>query len=245
MIIENFFRKKDIYLIKNNGVRGNLIKDCNIEDYLDILNDFHKRLREEDEILSLSIGSTIGKYYEWCNVMIRRIKREHKNILYKKDLNRIEEMYLEIFPKVIEVAEGAIKSINYSDYIEIIKRAMRRNELILGNCSLDNIYKINDKIYIRDIESISFNSLEEDLILLINKLKKKKINYNLDNLINDYIIKENLNSISKNYIKAMTVYPSESMKVFEKIRQGRKKWTEDESIKKIKASLKKDNISGV
>ena len=239
-LIKDFLNSKDIYFSKEKQkkIHYNQVHQRDIINHLKLLANFHKRVSENKEIILLNTSSEIGKQYESYKVSLKKFKKNYLKIKELEEKNIFLETVIKHGEKVIEYGTQAISKINYEDYISLIKRSMKNNEICLGNPFLENIYG-HEKIYINDIENLSFNLVESDIINFINRLIKKRVIMNLDYIIEFYLNEMNLNEKSKEYIISMTKFPIEVIKIFDRKMYNKKEWSDEEASKKFVLAIKK------
>ena len=75
----------------------------------------------------------------------------------------------EFILKQSEVALGRFNEINYMD---LVKRSMRKNEICLGRVDESNIRAVED-IEIGIVKNITYNLVEEDICNYLKKVKMK------------------------------------------------------------------------
>lgn len=172
------------------------------DKHVENLIKFHRRVIDYEFCFQLALKNSAGKdvtnYELW----------KKRAMLLKEELN-INDKY---FDNILEKAEKALRVINQSNYNQLIDRASRRKEIILGNSSVKNIYFSDSKLFIKDINKIEFNMIENDFIKYILKEKKKKKNNNYKRLVTLFLEGEGLFDDSRKYIEGMINYPRESMK---------------------------------
>ena len=242
-LIKDFLNSKDIYITegKLKKVNYNKLKEEDIAKHLKTLANFHNRVSDNQGIISLNINSEIGKQYEYYKVLLKKFKRNYLKIKELREDNVFSQTVIKYGEKIIDKGKKAILKINYENYILLIKRSMKRNEICLGNPCLENIYE-NEKIYINNIENLSFNLVENDIINFINKLIKKKVEINLEYLIDIYLKEINLDYKSKEYIISMVTFPVEAIKIFDRKIYNRKEWSDEEASRKLISAIEKFNI---
>lgn len=172
------------------------------EKHVENLIKFHRRVMESDNYFDLAIKNNSGKDVMNYNIWLRRALSLKEEINIKSD----------IFDEIIEQAKRSIEIVKNSNYISLMERANKRREIILGNCSVKNIYFKNNRLYIYDINKIEFNMVENDCIKYILKEKKKKKCINIKRIISLFLEGEGLGEDSFNYIYGIVNYPKESMR---------------------------------
>lgn len=226
----NFF--KDTHTIE----RKQITEECIIDQFY-IINQFHNILKEYRGYDIKNIDNKTGRLVEKYKMEIRLAKRYIKS----SRENNTSDDFNDLLLKYIKRSENCIIEAS-RNYVELIKRSMKDEEMCLGNCYFDNIYK-NGKLFIKDIDHICFDMLEIDAINFIDKIRMEKVNLNWEKLIHEYICIEKLDSCSEDFIKALVSYPSEVMKWFKRYIKEGEKFPKEYYMKKIERAAKKDGKS--
>lgn len=172
------------------------------EKHVENLIKFHRRVMESDNYFDLAIKNNSGKDVMNYNIWLKRA------LLLREELN----IKSDFFDEILDRAKKSIEILKGSNYISLMERATKRKEIILGNCSVKNIYFRDNKLYIYDINKIEFNMVENDCIKYILKEKRKKKYINIERIISLFLEGEGLSEDSFNYIYGIVNYPKESMK---------------------------------
>lgn len=189
-LIEKFLNEEKIYIKSKEEVRDNFeMKNC----FLAMIA-FHNAVSKKNNY-SLGIISEAGKLYQ------------DQKISYKRAKLLVDEIGLSNL-EIINFATKCINLINEKDIIFLIKKSYDTSQITLGRI-YQNICLDNEQILVYDVSKIRFGLIEDDFIRFIRKNKDKKNNY--FKMIDDFCEKENLNNISKNYIKSLLLYPKEIM----------------------------------
>ena len=100
----------------------------------------------------------------------------------------------------------------------------------------------NEIIYISSSRYIAYDLLESDCYSYIKKIKRRKRNYNINNIINEFANKSALDDDSVKYLRILSIYPNESMKVLNKCRNGKVDITNEDIVNKLKNAKECDDI---
>lgn len=108
---------------------------------LKTLSTFHKRSMGYDGYIVQKLNNNIGKIFENFKVDVKRFRRDLKVIENKdsSELNKVEEVFKIYGKDYLNRAEKVISTIEEYDYYKLILRSMRRNEISLYNCGMDNL----------------------------------------------------------------------------------------------------------
>lgn len=232
MYISDFLLNKDI-LVKQNKLyyfkeksEENLLKQIKIINYLhNILSSYG--------IGKSKLPCKIGKLVEGINVNIKLCRMQLSGIYMLRNRNKVDNLLLEYGEKILERGQQTIIDISNIDYLGIVKRAMDKNEICIGNPSIENII-VMDKIEIGSIKGLSYNLVEEDIYKLLKDSSRENPNYNYDNLLSKYIEISNLKEESYKYIEILLNYPLDFFKEWKKY----KKKSRGEDIEKYYNNLK-------
>lgn len=226
----NFFQ--DTHTIK----KSQLTEACIIEQF-HIINQFHNILKEYRGYDVKNIDNKTGRLVEKYKMEVRLAKRYAKSLRE----NNSSDDFNDILLKYIQRSENCIIEAS-RNYVDLIKRSMKNEEVCLGDCYFDNIY-VNGQLFIKDIDHICFDMLEIDAIDFIDKIREEKEDLNWEKLIHEYVCIEKLDSCSEGFIKALVSYPSEVMKWFKRYIKEGEKFSKEYYVRKIERAAKKDGKS--
>ena len=108
------------------------------------------------------IDSTIGKKIENIKVEIKRSREDIKYRYNKSQKNICDNFLLQYGEVIISRAEEAINFLGYIDYLSLIERSMKKNEICLGRIDEVNL-RVMENIEIATVKNISYNLVEEDI----------------------------------------------------------------------------------
>lgn len=213
------------------------INENKVKEQMEFIRLFHKRTSSLDEYMFKRIDNKTGKTIEELKVQIRKLKKQLRNIEIKSPNNEFEELLLK---KGQEFAVRAQKSLDRalgSNYIELLSRSMKNNEVCIGNSFFSNL-SFENQLIIKDLGDISFNMKEMDCLYLLSKLKRKGAVLNWGELAYYYCRSESLGVDSKEFIEALLSFPYEFIKCCTRYRENKKEW----SIERYTESLEKAAI---
>ena len=76
----------------------------------------------------------------------------------------------------------------------------------------------------------------------IKKIKRRKKGYDINNIINEFVNKSALDQGSIKYLRILSIYPNESMKILNRCRNGRIDITKEEVVSKLRNAKECDGI---
>lgn len=220
------------YSIKNDNKKI-------ILDQIELISKFHKA------IMGCNLPQRIVKNKIGKNNLCNRTNWRKLNLYYKSIVspqNSFEELLLNKGEKLIERGDRALESINISDYMNIIKRSMKRNEICIKNTYFDNLVE-REKIEVRDINNLSYDLVETDGLYFLNKLKGKNKNIDLNDLIEYFIKVENIQKESKCFMKASLSFPCNFTRCVLRYRYEKKDWDIEYFKKRLLKAIEKDGES--
>lgn len=213
-----------------------------IERKLEALALFHKETLGYKFNIEERIPNTLGKNFEDAKVDLRKFKREINSIKSKKCISPLENVLLKNGDEYIDRGEKAIHLAYNSDYISLIKRSMKRWEINFGSKAIDFL-DIDEKLKIKTLNDCSYDMIEWDYIHLIIKIKRKGINFPIREVLKTCTIKENLNEDSFNFMMAMSDFPYDFMKNFNRYMENKNTWTIDEMEERMNRAILRDGCS--
>lgn len=162
------------------------------------------------------IGASIGKEINSYELQIIFIERYVKSLELKKDLSLVDYYLIKYAVGILELGKRSINHIYNNNYKNLIERSMINYEVCLGRVDENNLNVVDNKIFIRNYNYLTYNLKEHDIYSYIKRLKRKKIDKNLEEVIKYYIDISGLNEDSKEYIRGLASYPNEQLRVIEK-----------------------------
>lgn len=197
-----FLASNDIVIIdKKDGIYNK--NDLDNIAYIDNLVKIQKAILTYDKPYSLGLSSFIWKDIE----MFKMWNRRGRKIIKDYNLKELEG--------IVSKGENSINSIYKIPYLNLIHRAMKRNEICVGKTSQSNIWN-DEKINILDLSKMNFNLIEHDCYKYLLKFKKKGISLDYNKIIDHFIKSQSLSKDSSIYINSLLSYPYESMKIIQR-----------------------------
>lgn len=185
---------------------------------------------------SIRINSIIGKYIENVRVDIKRLKRDLENRIEKKDLNDMDNFLLENGEKIISQGELALNRLKEIDYMGIVRRSMKKNEISLGRVDESNI-RVIEGLEVGTLKNVSYNLAEEDIYQYLKKVRRRKLDINIESYVDNYVRLANLNKDSREYINILLLIPYDSIKQWYKYRYNKRGLLPEEYLKGIRNSI--------
>ena len=171
--------------------------------HIDNLIEIQRIFMKCKEPFSLGLSSSIWNDIEEFKVWNRRARA----VLSDNNISRVEI--------VINKAEKCIETLYKLNYINLITRAMNRNEICVGRPFESNLFR-DRELKLADISKVSFNMIEHDCYMYLSRLKRKQIELQWGELINYFVKKHELGNESEDYILALLSYPYDSMRFIQK-----------------------------
>ena len=164
-------------------------------------------------------------------------------IINNKSTNYIEDYLIDEGSRIIKKAQETLSLLDLEIYFSIIKRSMKRYEICLGRVDESSLKRDkNEIIYIRSNKYIVYDLLESDCYNYIKKIKRRKKGYGINNIIDEFVNKSALDQGSIKYLRILSIYPNESMKILNKCRNGRIDITNEDVVSKFRNAKECDGI---
>lgn len=215
--LKSYLEEREIYIVNE---KINRLKDPKIEDLFNQIDNivlFHKRIGKYKENLFPRIGASIGKEINNYNSQIILISKYIKEIENKSDLNSVDFYLIKDGEILLNKGRKALNHIYSNNYRNLIYRSMKNYEVCLSRVDESNLsIGENNKILVGTIKYLTYNLKEHDIYSYIKKIKRKDIEYSIEEMINYYIEIAGLESDSGQYLRALCSYPNEEFKVLER-----------------------------
>ena len=235
-IISNLTLKE--YLLENDILVGDDyfkgIRDINekkVMEQIIIIQNAHKILSGYNCYGTTRINSTIGKRVEHIKVMIKRLRKDLEKRENAK--NPMDKFILSNGNKILSKGERGINALKEIDYMGIIKRSMKKNEITLGRVDEKNL-RVTSELEIGTLKNTSYNLVEEDIYDYLKRVRIKNKKISLEKCIDKYIEISYLSDESRDYIDILLMVPYGTLNLWYKYAYGRKEDSWQEQLKKIK-----------
>ncbi|MBP2032353.1 hypothetical protein J2Z42_001018 [Clostridium algifaecis] len=234
-----YLKSKGIVIVDDfkNEEKNDDINLPKIEEQIEVINEFHKRTLGYTGYMNKRLDNNVGKLVEEYKIYINWLKRDINNIYEKSEFQKIIK---EVGKKYLEKAQKSITDIYENNYICILKRSSKRKEVGIKNTYFNNLRQRNN-IEIINIDGCSYNMVEIDAISFLKKLRKKRIDIDMDYIINKFCSIENLDRDSVEFISSILNYPYEFMKCCNKYRFRSKSLDEEKYVTKLKKIVEYKN----
>ena len=217
--------------------------EVSVSDQIQLISDAHKRLLDGKEAIIPRIQSVIGREFEGYKVDIKKNKNYINKIINNKSTNYIEDYLIDEGSRIIKKAQETLSLLDLEIYFSIIKRSMKRYEICLGRVDESSLKRDkNEIIYIRSNKYIVYDLLESDCYNYIKKIKRRKKGSGINNIIDEFVNKSALDQGSIKYLRILSIYPNESMKILNKCRNGRIDITNEDVVSKFRNAKECDGI---
>lgn len=224
---------EDIASLKKKSISEELVKK-----QFQSISKFHYIAKNYHGHDLKNIDNKIGKLIERYKIEIRILKRNISELEKVNEFNKEGRSISDSFYKMLKISENCISKAMEADYLELIKRSMKNNEICLGNTYFNNISE-NEVLNIKSLNGICFNMVEFDGIYILNKIKDSGINFNWSSLIHEYALAEKLNQNSEEFIMALIFYPSEYMKWIRRYVKNSGEFSNDYYAMKLSKAINK------
>lgn len=217
--------------------------EVSVSEQIQLISDAHKRLLDGKEAIIPRIQSVIGREFEGYKVDIKKNKNYINKIINNKGTNYIEDYLIDEGSRIIKKAQETLSLLDLEIYFSIIKRSIKRYEICLGRVDESSLKRDkNEIIYISSNKYIVYDLLESDCYNYIKKIKRRKKGYDINNIINEFVNKSALDQESIKYLRILSIYPNESMKILNRCRNGRIDITKEEVVSKLRNAKECDGI---
>lgn len=243
MDILDFLNGNGIIVGEENFPRGDKKKYIwDTENQISLIIEVQKILRGKKINMIPRIESSIGREMESFIVQAKRVLRMIRYFEEKYDKSDFDLFIIEEGNKILNRANKSLNALNEDEYLKIIIRSMNNYDICLGRVDEGNLKKEGLSIKIRTTRYISYNMVEQDCYNYIKRLKKRGYKEDINKLINDFVYKSNLNRDSIDYIRILSNYPIESIKILLKLKEDRERFSDEGWVKQIHGA---QNIDGI
>lgn len=236
--LNSYLEKKGIFILN-----GKIEKDQysrNTLTQIDNIILFHNKIGPYKENLFPRIGASIGKEVSSYYSQILLINKYLRKIEKKDNLNSIDFYLISRGEALVNLGKKALNHIYSNNFRSLIERSMKNYEVCLTRVDEGNLkVEEDEKIIVSTVRYLTYNLKEHDIYSYIKKIKRREIDLSIDEIINYYIKATELSDDSKEYLKALSSYPNEELKLVERYILGKLKM-KDEKI--LEALYKARNI---
>jgi len=231
----------EVIEIKDKSLDLDITEKLVIEQF-GAIYDFHKKSLGFNGYLRNRLNNNTGKTIEQYKISIKKLTGDINNVKRDQPKNSYEELIIKYGKQAKNRGEECIREVYRANYLEILKRSMRRGEICLGNTNFQNLRKSN-LIEVVSFENCSYNMVEMDCFLLLSKLKRKGVKLDFGKLVKEFCYIEGLDESSSRFLIALISYPHEFMKCCNRYREGKRRWHVDRFSEKIIKALVQDGDS--
>ncbi|MBE6054338.1 MAG: hypothetical protein E7212_10610 [Clostridium sartagoforme] len=233
--LNSYLENRGIYVL-NSKVSKEKSENTkkNIYKQIDNIVLFHNKIGMYKENLLPRIGASIGKevntYYSQI-ILVSKYLEEIKN---KSTLNSIDFYLINRGEVLINLGEKALNHIYKNDFKGLINRSMMNYEVCLTRVDEGNL-KVEDDggIKVCTIRYLTYNLKEHDIYSYIKRIKRREIKLDIEDIIDYYIKISELESPSKEYLRALASYPNEELRIIEKYILGKLQIEEIELLRSL------------
>lgn len=196
--VKSFLEKNRIELIKNKPIINEKI---DAKYYIENLSRVHEIFIGDNNSIRFKFPNNTWRLFQNFKLWSNRTSR----IEYNND----------IFTLISSEAKESIGIIENMDYKNLIRRAMDRNEVCIKRIYF-GLKEYDYRIKILKSEKIAFGMVEDDYYEYFKRLKGNS-DIDLNELILFALESEGLGEESYAYIKALLIYPHNSMKYLQNV----------------------------
>ncbi|MDV4149513.1 hypothetical protein R0131_01550 [Clostridium sp. AL.422] len=206
----------------------------NIYKQIDNIVSFHNKIGQYKENLFPRIGASIGKEVNAYYSQIILVSKYLGKIENKTSLNSIDFYLINRGEELIELGKKSINQIKTNGFKGLIKRSMSNYEVCLTRVDEGNLKVEEDgSIKVGTIRYLTYNLKEHDIYSYIKKIKRRNIELDMDKIIDYYIKIAELEPCSREYLRALTSYPNEELRIIEKYILGKLQIEEGEWLRNL------------
>lgn len=227
--LNSYLEKKGIFVLngkieKNQDGRNELRQ-------IDNIIFFHNKIGPYKENLFPRIGASIGKEVNSYYSQILLINKYLRKIEKKDGLNSIDFYLISRREALVNSGKKALNHIYSNNFRSLIERSMKNYEVCLTKVDEGNLkVEEDEKIIVSTVRYLTYNLKEHDIYSYIKKVKRREMDLGIDEIINYYIKATELSDDSKEYLRALSSYPNEELKLVERYILGKLKMKEEEIL---------------
>lgn len=239
-----YLQSKEIYHVDKFPDKLNIdnINYSMVKEQIHIINEFHMKTLGYTGHMGKRLDNNIGKTVERYKVYIKRLNRDLTKIQQSNIDSDLKKRFMINGEIYLNRAQKCIDSIYKSDYISLINRSTNRLEMCIGNTYFNNLRKSNN-IQISDIQGCCYNMVEMDLTYFLGRMKRKGLELDFNNLIQEFCNLESLDANSEKFILSSISYPYAFMKWCARYREKSKNWSEEEYSLNLEKAIIEDGNS--
>lgn len=230
--LNSYLEDRGIYVVNGKISKDKREDNKNIYKQVDNIVFFHNKIGQYKENLFPRIGASIGKEVNAYYSQIILVSKYLKKIENKPDLNPIDFYLINRGEILINIGKKSLDHIYSNDFKKLIDRSMRNYEVCLTRVDEGNLMVDEDgSVKVRTIRYLTYNLKEHDIYSYIKKIKRREMELNIEDIINYYVRIAELESSSREYLRALASYPSEELRIIEKYILGKLQIEEVEAVR--------------
>ena len=235
--IKNNLRSKGIDVLEESFRCKKELDRQDIKDQVNLIVDVHKIIAGCRFEGFTRIRSIIGKELEEYKTMLRKLQKNYEFLSSCGLENNMEKAILCEGKMLLNQGREAISYIESHGYIPIIERSMNREEICIGRCDESNLRKSNGRIEISTIKRLTYNIIEEDLYKYIKKIQRKQVDFNVEDMVKQYVYGSHLSRDSIHYLNGLLSYPRDSIRIWYKYIENKNEKDTEEVLRQFKKSI--------
>lgn len=148
----------------------------------------------------------------------------------------MDQYILDSGGELLNKTEESLYALESIDYLGIIKRSMKRNEICLGRVDEGNI-RVVESVEIGTLKGVSYNLIEEDVYSYLKKVQKRNSDLDLKKYVDVYVDLAHLNQESRDYVNILLSTPYDSLRQWYRYKYNKRRLPPEEYLKNIKATM--------
>jgi CotS family spore coat protein len=212
---------------------------ANLLRMAEVLARFHDAGEGFVQPPGIKIKVSWGKKLEKYKTFASKLERYIDYLTQKTVLNQFEEYTKGYVETLLKQAKASVKVLKSMRYLKRLEESMKRKELCLNTVSNNTSKLIDGKIIIIKVFDISYNMIEEDIASLVKKAVGDTGDKScLDDILLSYGAVRKLDVNSREIVKALVSFPSDSIKTI--IKYMNNMGLGDELLAKFKSYIDHD-----
>lgn len=214
--LKGYLESKNIFIIEKKINKAREVDKDKILNQVKNIITFQEKVKEYRENLMPRLKGSLGREIDEYSSKIVLLTRYINSLDNKINLNCIENYIKLEGSYILDRCNKSLDNLYKNNYTDLIKRSMLNYEICLTRVDESNLYKEDEKLIIGTIRYLVYNIKEHDIFSYIKKIKRRDLNFNIEDIISFYIDESKLNKDSFEYLKSLSSYPDEQMKIIQR-----------------------------
>jgi CotS family spore coat protein len=209
-------RNEKLYVL-TNSLEMDKFKLKTIEEglcFAEVLAKFHRATEGYIPPQGIKLCVYWGRKMEKYRISLLRFEKYIEFLSNKKDLNDFEEYVMKCSGALLKTAITAMKRLKTLSYLKALENSMKNKEVCLNSISSNTAVIGERRVIVKDIYSIGYNMVEEDIGALIKRILEETGDENaFREIVDKYKENRELSDSSEEIIRALVSYPYEPIKI--------------------------------